>query len=286
MSRLKILLLSLLLLVPVLTGAARAGGLPPGASLRSDVAYGPDRDQRMDIYLPAPVQGQAQNAPILFMVHGGGWKWGDKEMARVVDNKVARWLPRGIVVVSVNYRMLPQATALTQAEDVATALARLQALAPSFGGDAKNVILMGHSAGGHLVALLNAAPELATARGALPWRGTVSLDAAALDVPAIMQKRHFRFYDQAFGKDPATWAAASPYHRLNGATPPLLAVCRQDKEPCAEARAYAAKATGFGNRVEILPQAKKHGAINEELGEPGAYTEAVEAFLRSLGWQL
>jgi arylformamidase len=282
-SVLRILLLGLLALAPVLALAGRALALPRGVTLQGDVAYGPDRAQRMDIYLPAT---RPQNAPILFMVHGGGWKWGDKEMSRVVDNKVARWLPRGIILVSVNYRLLPEVMALTQAEDVAMALAKVQSLAPSFGGNAETVILMGHSAGGHLVALLNAAPEIATRFGARPWRGTVSLDAAALDVPAIMRQRHFRFYDQAFGKDSAAWTTASPYHRLNGQTPPLLAVCRAGKEPCDEARAYAAKAQGLGNRVEILPQDMKHSAINEDLGEPGAYTEAVEAFMRSLGWPL
>ncbi|WP_374370706.1 alpha/beta hydrolase [Dongia sp.] len=274
------LLLALAAASPVLAEPALADSLPPGVTIRKDVAYGADDDQRMDIYLPA----NARNAPILLMAHGGGWKRGDKEMGRVVTNKVARWAPKGVIVASVNYRMIPDLPPSGQVEDVARALAKLQEMAPELGGDPANVILMGHSAGGHLVSLLNAAPEIGTAQGAKPWKGAVSLDSGALNVPAIMEKRHFKLYDEAFGTDPAEWNRASPYHRLAGATPPILFVCREGKYPCREAGAYSAKAKGFGNSVEILPQDKSHGEINWELGEPGPYTDAVEAFMRKLGW--
>jgi arylformamidase len=269
------LLLALALASPVL-----ADSLPPGVTVQKDVAYGTDNDQRMDIYLPP----DAAKAPILLMAHGGGWKRGDKAMGRVVDNKVARWTPKGIIVVSVNYRMQPELPPSRQAEDVARALAKIQEMAPSLGGDPDNVILMGHSAGAHLVALINAAPEIAAAQGARMWRGVVSLDSGALNVPELMGQRHMKLFDEAFGEDPAEWNAASPYHRLSGKTQPLLLVCREGKSPCLEARAYNAKAKGLGNDVEILPQAKSHGEINWELGEPGPYTDAVEAFLRRLGW--
>lgn len=259
---------------------ALADDLPAGVTLRKDVAYGAAADQKMDIYLPA----QATNAPILVMAHGGGWKRGDKAMGRVVTNKVARWAPKGIIVVSVNYRMQPDEPPLVQAEDVARAVAKVQAMAAEIGGNADNVVLMGHSAGGHLVSLLNADPAIATAQGAKIWKGVVSLDAGALNVPAIMEKRHFKLYDEAFGDDPKAWEAVSPYHRLTGSTPPILFVCREGKYPCREAGAYNAKAKGLGNSVEILPQAKSHGEINAELGEPGPYTDAVENFLRKLGW--
>lgn len=273
-------LIAVLCLLLALPGAALAAELPQGVTLQRNVAYGPDNDQKMDIYLPPnPV-----NAPILLMVHGGGWRRGDKGIDRVVDNKLARWAPKGIIFVSINYRMQPEAPPLVQAEDVARALAEIQKMAPGLGGDPNNVILMGHSAGAHLVALLNADPKIATDLGARLWKGVVSLDSGALDVPQIMEGWHPKLYDEAFGDDPSAWAAASPYHRLNAKVPPLMAICREGKSPCAEARAYNAKAKGFGNEVEILPIAKSHGEINADLGTPGAYTDAVEAFMRKLGW--
>src|SRR5438128_2634268 len=77
-------------------GTKQPFALPAGAILKSDIAYGSDEAQRMDVYIPP----NAQNAPVIFMVHGGGWKHGDKAMNRVVENKVKRWLPKGIIVVS------------------------------------------------------------------------------------------------------------------------------------------------------------------------------------------
>ncbi len=71
---------------------ARQQPLPEQHSVLSDLAYGQAPLQRLDVYLPAkPV-----HAPILLMVHGGAWRLGDKQAAAVVDNKVARWLPKGL----------------------------------------------------------------------------------------------------------------------------------------------------------------------------------------------
>lgn len=269
---------TLLLLSPCV-----AADLPKGVTLRPDVAYGADPAQRMDVYLPP----HPQRAPILLMVHGGAWRVGDKNAARVVDNKVARWVPKGVIFVSVDYRMMPEAEPLTQAEDVAEALAKVQALAPGWGGDPANIILMGHSAGAHLVALLTAAPALATGQGAKPWKGSVLLDSGALDVPAIMNARHWPLYDRAFGSDPAKWTAVSPMDRLAGPTLPMLAVCRNGAhESCPANRAFAARARQLGGRVEVLPMALSHSQINERLGLPGGYTDRVEAFMRELGWAL
>uniref|UniRef100_UPI0039B64623 alpha/beta hydrolase n=1 Tax=Vibrio vulnificus TaxID=672 RepID=UPI0039B64623 len=90
-------------------------GLPAGSRVLRDQPYGPDPAQRMDVFIPPG----ARSAPVILMVHGGGWRRGDKAHGRVVDNKVAHWLPAGAIVVSVNYRMLPEADVPTQRDDVA-----------------------------------------------------------------------------------------------------------------------------------------------------------------------
>lgn len=82
--------------------------LPPGARALRDVSYGSDPRQRFDVYLPA----QPRNAPIILVVHGGGWANGNKDNPGVVENKAAHWLPQGYVLVSTNYRMRPDAAPL------------------------------------------------------------------------------------------------------------------------------------------------------------------------------
>ena len=253
--------------------------LPNGAHVERDVAYGPDPEQRMDVYRPA----NAQNAPVIFMVHGGGWRRGDKEAAGVVNNKVQYWLPKGYVVMSVGYRLVPQVTPLGEADDVARALAFAQGKAKAWGADPSRFVLMGHSAGAHLVTLVSADPSIATRAGAGSWLGTVALDSGAYNVVEIMEQRHFSLYDEAFGNDRELWRAASPTLRLARAPVPMLLVCSSRRaDSCAQAGAFAQKATSLGGRVKVAPVDLRHGNINAQLGTPGELTAQVDAFLHSL----
>lgn len=263
--------------------AANSGAfpLPMGASVERDIAYGDDPAQRLDVYRPAHAEG----APVILMVHGGGWRLGDKGMLRTVKNKVTHWVGKGYVLISVNYRMLPEARPIEQAHDVAEALAFSQGKAKTWGADPARFVLVGHSSGAHLVSLLTADPELATRSGAKLWLGTVSLDSAAFDVVSIMRAQHFGLYDKAFGKDPGYWHDASPLHQLNGKlAAPMIAVCSNRRsDSCTQAQAFAAKASNLGGRVVVLPVDLSHGDVNDQLGTAGPYTEGVESFMRTLG---
>lgn len=258
--------------------AARAPALPAGARALRDVAYGDDPRQRFDVYLPA----QPRNAPILLFVHGGGWANGNKDNPGVVENKAAYWLPKGYILVSTNYRLRPDTAPLDQARDVARALAAVQQRAPGWNGDASRVLLMGHSAGAHLVALVGASPTLWREAGAARPRAVVSLDSGALDVPLTMKKPPLpRIYDTAFGRNPADWIAASPYHQLTRDAVPMLFVCSsRRKDACPQGRAMVEKAKTLGVAMQALPQDLSHAEVNRELGLPSDYTKAVDAFVR------
>jgi len=259
-------------------GGPSMHGVPAGASVEKDIAYGSDPAQRLDVFRPAK---PAPNGLVILMVHGGGWARGDKSNGRVVTNKVAHWLPQGNVFISMNYRMVPVADPVQQADDVARALAFVQGRAPSWGINPARVVLMGHSAGSHLVSLVSADQSIATRQGARPWLGTVALDGAGYDVVTIMEGRHFRLYDKAFGTDRRLWEQGSPTRRLNAAPPPMLLVCsaRRD-DSCAQAQGFLTKANAMGGQVERRMEDKSHGEINELLGLPGPYTDAVDDFLR------
>jgi arylformamidase len=262
------------------------GSHAAGAKVLKDLAYGPDKRQRLDVYLPAAAVAKA---PVIFMVHGGYWSRGDKNGEGIVRRKVARWLPQGWVFVSTNYRLSPQANPLVQAEDVAHALAFAQANAAAWGADASKFVLMGHSAGAHLVSLLAVKPAIAFDLGAKPWLGTIALDSAAFDVVSILRSTtHPRFFDEVFGSDPGMWEAASPFQQLSAQSTPIFAVCSTQRrdQPCLQAEAFAAKARSLRLRVEVLPQDLSHSKVNNRLGLPGAFTDAVEAFITSLDGSL
>jgi len=259
-------------------GAATAAGAE--VRVTRNVAYGPLAAERFDVYAPPHARG----APVILMVHGGGWRRGDKAASGVVDNKVARWVSRGFVLISTNYPLLPGTPPLEQARYVGKALAFAERHAGRWGASGSRFILMGHSAGAHLVSLISAEPSLATSQGAKRWLGTISLDSAAFDIRKIMEGPHLSLYDEAFGSDPATWAADSPLVQLDARIAPFLAVCSSLRaESCGQARAFVAKAKTFGTHAKVLPEALRHGSINADLGLPSAYTARVESFMRTLG---
>ncbi len=253
-----------------------AATLVPGAT-RIDASYGSDPAQTLAAYVPA----HAQNAPVIVMVHGGGWRIGDKNMAGVIENKVKHWLPKGFIFVSIDYRMLPDAQVDVQAQDVAAAVAYVESHAGEWGGDGNKLVLMGHSAGAHLVALMSADPARVTSAGGHPWAGTVVIDSAGYDIASVMSRHHMKLYDDAFGTDPAYWASLSPAVQLKPGAVPMFLICalKRPDDSCGQSDGFAAKIMAMGMDAPVSRQDMTHEDVNKNLGLPGAYTDAVDAFI-------
>ena len=255
-----------------------AYALPAGVEVASDIQYGPSEQHLLDVYYPA---AKPRGAPVIFMVHGGAWRVGDKASRAVVRNKVAHWVPKGFVFVSANYRLIPDAYPIEKAAVVQTALLFTQQHAGEWGGSADKFILMGHSAGAHLVSMVATQPDPATA----PWLGTIALDSAAYDVEAIMASDSpARPYKAAFGNRRAYWRRASPSHRLKGVMPPFLAVCssRRREGACSQAESFIQKANDHGIDAQLLPLSMSHRAINTDLGKRNCLTRHIDAFIHKL----
>ena len=264
---------------------ARRAGSDTAVQIERNIHYGPDRKQQYDVYAPKG----ARNAPVIFMVHGGAWRMGSKSSDDVVKEKSARWVSQGFVFISVDYRLLPEANPLEQADDVARALAHAQAHAARYGANADQFILMGHSSGGHLVSLLTANPQRARGLGARNWLGTVSLDSAALDVEAIMRAPHQSAYNEAFGETQnPLWRDASPAAVLTADARPMLLICSsvRKQDSCAQAHNHAKRVQAIGGRAEVQEIALNHMEINATLGTDSAYTRRVEQFMSSLSTEV
>jgi acetyl esterase/lipase len=106
----------------------------------------PDKHQ-LDLYLP---KGQ-KDFPTLFFVHGGTWKSGDRKQYPKLGETFAS---RGIGMVIINYRLSPKVQHPAHIQDVAKAFAWTCNNIGHYGGLADQIFCCGHSAGGHLVALL------------------------------------------------------------------------------------------------------------------------------------
>ena len=263
----------------------RAAASSPPAPGTVEHAYGADPKQRLDLAKPSGVA----KAPVLLFVHGGGWSIGDK--AHAAGSK-AKWAnAQGWAFASANYRLVPQATVEQQAADVASAIAWLRANAASEGLDPDRIVLMGHSAGAHLAALVGTDPQYLKAAG-VPMeaiKGVVLLDGAGYDVAAqssapgnIVEP----MYDAAFGSDPKRQAALSPTHQAaapNVARWLILPIERRlDSQAQSKALAEALAKAGSSAVVAVVP-GESHGSLNMGFGEEGDFaTKEVERFLASL----
>jgi arylformamidase len=152
--------------------AARAG-LP---TARLNVAYGRQPSQTLDVF-PAAQPG----APVLVFIHGGYWRSLDKaDHSFIAPSFVAD----GATVVVPNHSLCPAASVEDIALEMTQVLAWLHRHAASFGADPSRVALAGHSAGGHLAAMLlccrwkdvDAALPLQPLQGALSISGLYDLE--------------------------------------------------------------------------------------------------------------
>lgn len=244
-----------------------------------NISYGNHEDQKFDVYAP----NKAVNSPVIFMVHGGGWRIGDKGHGRLIKNKIPFFISKNYVFISTNYRMIPDADPMEQARDVARAIAFAQKNAEKFGADKSKFILMGHSAGAHLISLLNADFSIAQSIGSSPWLGVVSLDSGALNVTEIMNKKHFRLFDKAFGNNPDFWVLSSPFHQLKPTAKPFFLVCSAKRTySCNSNKDFAKKANSMGIYASVDEEDKSHGEINYELGEDAIYTSKIDKFISDL----
>jgi arylformamidase len=168
-------LLSLLLVCAAFTAAAQ-----PARRIERDIPYAQPKNERhlLDVFAPA----SGANFPVVVWVHGGGWMRGSKSE---VDHKPQAFNDKGFVFVPVNYRFVPQVTMYTIVRDVAKSVGWVHANIARYGGDPKKIFLMGHSAGGQLVALLCTDSRYIEAEGVprSSIAGCVPVDGDTYDVP-------------------------------------------------------------------------------------------------------
>lgn len=267
--------------------AAARGAEAPAAGM-VEHSFGTDPLQKLDFWA---AKDKAKPAPIVIFVHGGGWKRGDKRNATGAD-KVTHFLEQGYAVASVNYRLVPAAKVEDQAADVAAAFAWLRSNATKLNIDTAKMVLMGHSAGAHLVALVGTDPGYARAAGfALSdIRGVIPLDGAAYDVPAqIADGGRFMqdTYAEAFGSDPARQKSLSPTLHAAGPNAPaflILHVDRDDGKRQSEGLGAALRKAGTPAQVTRIEGRGMvgHTEINRKLGQPDyPATPIVDAWLRT-----
>jgi arylformamidase len=256
---------------------------------KQTLSYGSDPLQQLDFY---PAQGARGAAPLVLYVHGGGWKRGSKETA-ASRHAPGHFTGLGYNYASIDYRLVPAATVEQQAADVAQALKALLDRAARLGIDRSRVVITGHSAGAHLVALVGTDEQYLREAGLsfADLDGVLPNDGACYDVPAQMRqsgKFMMGTYEQAFGKDPERQRALSPSnHARSPNAPAFLLIHVQRQDGIAQAKDLEAALRRAGTPVERREfdgrGLKGHMEINRNLGDPTyAATPVVDAWLKQV----
>ena len=147
----------------------------PGIVAHRDVAWGKEPWQRFDVFVPEQSKGPL---PVVVFMHGGGWMSGYKEWSGLMAQGV---IASGAILVATTYRLAPEHRLPTIIDDCIEAVAAVRRRIPEFGGDASRLYLSGHSAGGHLAAMVALRNDLwkgrlgSELRGILPISGILDL---------------------------------------------------------------------------------------------------------------
>jgi acetyl esterase/lipase len=248
--------------------------LSTNVELKKDIAYladkadQPDPKQHLDVYIPSNAKG----VPVFFFVHGGAWRAGDRAQYIPLGNRFAK---DGIVTVIPSYRLAPKNRHPTQIEDVAAAFAWTVRHIAEFGGDTNRIYIGGHSAGGHLSALLAlddhylAKHDLTTGiiRGVIPMSGVFDLSIG--DGQAAV-----------FGTDHQMRKQASPISHVKAPAPPfLITYCQWDYPTLpAQAREFDAALRRAGVQSELI-FVRRESHISEMVNFPNAPNSTAEALV-------
>jgi acetyl esterase/lipase len=257
-----------LTLLSALVPLILAAGLAHAQAVQRDIPYGTAPSEVLDFYA-----SPRNPAPLVVFVHGGGWSKGDKKGSRHLADALR---DEGYAVASIDYRLLGTgATIRDQALEVMQASEFLLSHASQFGIDARRFALMGHSAGGHLVALVGADPVYAHEAG-LDFGKlavVVALDGVFnLALPTEM--RHMQAPADGQG-----WKPISPIDRLDTPPPhPAFCLVHEDEVPrfTSQADAFAAALQAHGiTETEGVSPGLNHVQLVTRFNDPSTATEGL-----------
>jgi acetyl esterase/lipase len=232
----------------------------------------------LDVYSPR----NAKNLPVVFWIHGGGWQTGDKADVQI---KPKAFTEKGFVFVSTNYRLMPKFDMAAIVKDVAKSIHWVHDHIADYGGDPNSLLIMGHSAGAQLAALICTDDRYLKAEGlSLSMvKGCVPVDGDTYDVPAIIETGETRRrvhglpqpkfgHREKFGNDPEKhrdFSAVTHVAKDKGIPPFFLLYVADHPDTSAQAQRMgnvlkesSVPVTLFGGKETT------HGKINADLGLP------------------
>lgn len=249
-------------------------------NVKRDIPYAEPALERqvLDVYSPQ----DAKKLPVVFWIHGGGWQAGDKSSVQL---KPQAFVDKGFVFVSTNYRLLPHVDMESIIRDIAQSIHWVHDHVAEHGGDPKRILVMGHSAGAQLAALVCIDERYLKAEGLSLdiIKGCVPVDGDTYDVPAIIEVAETRWrvhglppakfgHRAKFGNDPAKhrdFSAVTHVARGKGIPPFLILHVADHPDTSAQAQRLGNVLKEAGLPVTVFgARDTTHTKINADLGLP------------------
>lgn len=226
----------------------------------------------LDIFSPKDLP----NAPVLFFIHGGGWRSGDKSIYPFFGRTFAQ---QGFVTVVISYRLTPEVQHPGHIQDVARAFAWVYKNISQYGGNPNQIFVAGHSAGGHLAALLALNKKYLQAEGL-----STDLIKGVSPVSGVYNITALAGFNDVFTSDPETRRDASPVAQVSDKQPPFLLIYAQNDLPTLDAQAVELSKLLQQKSTEaktLLVPNKDHISIIGSIGIPNDLTtESIAKFVR------
>lgn len=269
-------------LIAFSTWCAQAVAQEPTKTLptKRDIPYVDKGDKRqvLDIYSPA----KAKSLPVVFWIHGGGWQAGDKSDVQI---KPQVFMDRGFVFVSTNYRLLPAVDMETIVRDVAKSVRWVHDHIAEHGGDPKRLLVMGHSAGAQLAALICTDDRYLKAEGLslAITKACVPVDGDTYDIPAMIETAEVRWkahglpkakfgHREKFGNDAAKhkdFSAVTHVAKDKGIPPFFILHVAGHPDVSAQAQRLGNVLKDAGLPVTVFgARETTHSKINADIGQP------------------
>ena len=177
--------------------------------------------QKLNVF--APAEKGTSLKKVLIFIHGGNWNSGRKGLYSFLGNRLAR---KDVVTVIIDYPLTPNADYTQMALATARSVQWVSKNISKYGGDPNAIFISGHSAGGHLAALVAIDNRYFKAIDEPnPIKGVILIDAAGLDMYGYLKAENFspdNTYLKTFTTEESQWKQASPLYALHPGMPPLL----------------------------------------------------------------
>jgi len=238
----------------------------PNIVQRFDITYvtvehgGDRRELKADLFYPKKIK---KKLPGVVLVHGGGWRSGDKSMNTPLAQQLAL---HGYFVMSVEYQLSLEAKYPAAVYNLKAAIRWLRSNAQEFQLDENYIAIIGGSAGGQLASLIGATNDNPQYEGAQGYAEFSSQVQAVVDLDGLLdftdpenlavkrtaQSADVFWLEGQYDSIPDKWRTASPLYQVTKKSPPYLFINSAQKRFHAGYKGMVAQLESMDIKTEIV----------------------------------